>query len=308
MGHSRQNGDLAPLSGGRLAEDTHSTPEKIWLGPRTGSLWVYDWTLLPPGSGSRTPEGVSSGSGGKELGVQRDSARQAGPSFSPSSPLSSLQLKVTLGKEYDPGHPQQEPQHQGFPAGSRGEWGLYKKGSGGDDGENKFRILQVNYSQHIIFYLENFSDSFQLLELYAREPDTSPELKNEFVEICQKYGVVKENVIDLTKVDTDLNSKEEQLIPDGLFPPGFTAQQEQPLPAPSLLCIVRFLRPGVLNAYFCHVYTCKYNMQLLPEESAEWFKLDNLRVPSLLPPPDGSHHSHLAQYVRGQEAQPAGSL
>uniref|UniRef100_A0A8B9WJ66 Lipocalin/cytosolic fatty-acid binding domain-containing protein n=1 Tax=Bos mutus grunniens TaxID=30521 RepID=A0A8B9WJ66_BOSMU len=36
------------------------------------------------------------------------------------------------------------------------------------DGENKFRILQVNYSQHIIFYLENFSDSFQLLELYGR--------------------------------------------------------------------------------------------------------------------------------------------
>lgn len=46
--------------------------------------------------------------------------------------------------------------------------------------------------------------------------------------------------------------------------------QEQPLPASSLLCIVRFLRSGVLNAYFCHVYTCKYNMQLLPEESAEY--------------------------------------
>ena len=37
-----------------------------------------------------------------------------------------------------------------------------------DDGNNKFRILQVNYSHHIIFYLENFSDSFQLLELYSR--------------------------------------------------------------------------------------------------------------------------------------------
>ena len=78
---------------------------------------------------------MSSGSGGKELGVQRDSARQAGPSFSTSSPLSSLPLKVTPGKEYDPGHPQQEPQHQGFPAGSGGEWGLYKKGSGGGQGE-----------------------------------------------------------------------------------------------------------------------------------------------------------------------------
>ena len=78
---------------------------------------------------------MSSGSGGKELGVQRDSAWQAGPSFSTSSPLSSLPLKVTPGKEYDPGHPQQEPQHQGFPAGSGGEQGLYKKGSGGGQGQ-----------------------------------------------------------------------------------------------------------------------------------------------------------------------------
>ncbi|XP_027406043.1 major allergen Equ c 1-like [Bos indicus x Bos taurus] len=87
---------------------------------------------------------------------------------------------------------------------STGEDGVYTVSY---DGENKFRILQVNYSQHIIFYLENFSDSFKLLELYAREPDTSPELKNEFVEICQKYGVVKENVIDLTKVDRCLQAR-----------------------------------------------------------------------------------------------------
>ncbi|XP_068830775.1 major allergen Equ c 1-like [Capricornis sumatraensis] len=65
----------------------------------------------------------------------------------------------------------------------------------------KINFAYFRVVNHIIFYLENFSDSFQLLELYAREPDTSPELKNEFVEICQKYGIVKENVIDLTKVD-----------------------------------------------------------------------------------------------------------
>ena len=135
MGRRGQNEELASLSAGCLAEDTHSAAEKIRLGPRTGSLWVCDRTLLPPGSGSRTPEGVSGGGGGKELGVQRDSARQAVPSFSRSSPLSSLPLKVTPGKEYDPGHPQQEPQHQGFPAGSGGERGLYKKGSGGGQGQ-----------------------------------------------------------------------------------------------------------------------------------------------------------------------------
>uniref|UniRef100_A0A8C6FYH9 Lipocalin/cytosolic fatty-acid binding domain-containing protein n=1 Tax=Moschus moschiferus TaxID=68415 RepID=A0A8C6FYH9_MOSMO len=83
---------------------------------------------------------------------------------------------------------------------STGEDGVYTVTY---DGNNKFRILQVNYSHHIIFYLENFSDSFQLLELYGRvfHADTSPELKNEFVEICQKYGIVKENIIDLTEVD-----------------------------------------------------------------------------------------------------------
>nr|XP_020731239.1 major allergen Equ c 1-like [Odocoileus virginianus texanus] len=85
---------------------------------------------------------------------------------------------------------------------------LVSDSTGGDgvytvsyDGENVFRILEVDYSHHIMFYLENFSDSYKLLELYAREPDTSPELKSRFVEICQKYGVVKENVIDLTKAD-----------------------------------------------------------------------------------------------------------
>ncbi|KAM9700393.1 major allergen Equ c 1-like isoform 2-T2 [Dama dama] len=79
---------------------------------------------------------------------------------------------------------------------STGEDGVYTVRY---DGKNIFRILEVNYSHHIIFYLENFSDSYKLLELYAREPDTSPELKHKFVEICQKYGVVKENVIDLTQ-------------------------------------------------------------------------------------------------------------
>ncbi|XDC50886.1 hypothetical protein R6Z07M_002068 [Ovis aries] len=59
MGRRGQNEDLASLSEGRLAEDTHSAAEKIRLGPRTGSLWVCDRTLLPPGPGSRTPEGVS---------------------------------------------------------------------------------------------------------------------------------------------------------------------------------------------------------------------------------------------------------
>ena len=37
-----------------------------------------------------------------------------------------------------------------------------------DDGKNIFRILEVDYSHHIMFYLENFSNSYKLLELYGR--------------------------------------------------------------------------------------------------------------------------------------------
>lgn len=38
-----------------------------------------------------------------------------------------------------------------------------------DDEDNKFRILQTNYTEYIIFYLMNVNnnESFQLLELYG---------------------------------------------------------------------------------------------------------------------------------------------
>nr|XP_001490299.3 major allergen Equ c 1 [Equus caballus] len=71
------------------------------------------------------------------------------------------------------------------------------------DGYNVFRISEFGDSTYIIVYLANFNKDrpYQVLEFYAREPDVSPELKNEFVEIAQKRGIVKENIIDLTKID-----------------------------------------------------------------------------------------------------------
>uniref|UniRef100_A0A8C3X723 Lipocalin/cytosolic fatty-acid binding domain-containing protein n=1 Tax=Catagonus wagneri TaxID=51154 RepID=A0A8C3X723_9CETA len=70
------------------------------------------------------------------------------------------------------------------------------------DGDNKFRILEVNYSDYIILHLVNVNGNktFQLMELYGRKPDVRPELKNKFVEICQRYGIIKENILDLTKI------------------------------------------------------------------------------------------------------------
>uniref|UniRef100_A0A4X1V5R7 Uncharacterized protein n=1 Tax=Sus scrofa TaxID=9823 RepID=A0A4X1V5R7_PIG len=35
----------------------------------------------------------------------------------------------------------------------------------------------------------------------GRKPDVEPKLKDKFVEICQQYGIIKENIIDLTKID-----------------------------------------------------------------------------------------------------------
>lgn len=34
----------------------------------------------------------------------------------------------------------------------------------------------------------------------AREPDVSLKLKEKFVKYCQEHGIVKENILDLTKV------------------------------------------------------------------------------------------------------------
>lgn len=34
----------------------------------------------------------------------------------------------------------------------------------------------------------------------GRKPDVEPKLKDKFVEICQQYGIIKENIIDLTKI------------------------------------------------------------------------------------------------------------
>ncbi|KAM5260596.1 allergen Fel d 4-like [Hipposideros larvatus] len=35
----------------------------------------------------------------------------------------------------------------------------------------------------------------------AREPDVSEEMKTRFQEVCQEYGIPKENILDLTEVD-----------------------------------------------------------------------------------------------------------
>nr|XP_012416668.1 PREDICTED: allergen Fel d 4-like [Odobenus rosmarus divergens] len=76
------------------------------------------------------------------------------------------------------------------------------------DGYNLFSIVETDYTDYIMFHLVNFKEEqpFQLIELYAREPDVSEEVKKRFVKYCQRYGIVKENIFDLTEVDRCLQA------------------------------------------------------------------------------------------------------
>ncbi|XP_052573591.1 major urinary protein 4-like [Peromyscus californicus insignis] len=69
------------------------------------------------------------------------------------------------------------------------------------DGYNKFTILGTDYDGYIIFHLRNVNngETFQLMELYGRKQDLSSKIKEKFVELCKKHGIVEENILDLTE-------------------------------------------------------------------------------------------------------------
>ncbi|XP_001489495.1 major allergen Equ c 1-like [Equus przewalskii] len=71
------------------------------------------------------------------------------------------------------------------------------------DGYNVFRINEFVNSDYIIIQLVNFRKNrpYQKLDFFAREPDVSPELKEEFVKIAQRQGIFEEKIFDLTQTD-----------------------------------------------------------------------------------------------------------
>uniref|UniRef100_A0A8C5YNN2 Lipocalin/cytosolic fatty-acid binding domain-containing protein n=1 Tax=Marmota marmota marmota TaxID=9994 RepID=A0A8C5YNN2_MARMA len=77
------------------------------------------------------------------------------------------------------------------------------------DGHNIFKVLETDYCNYIIFYLinENNGNTFQLMQLYGQAPDMSSELKKKFVKFCKKYGIVKEDISDLTTVDRCIQAR-----------------------------------------------------------------------------------------------------
>ncbi|XP_073907342.1 major urinary protein 5-like isoform X1 [Castor canadensis] len=80
------------------------------------------------------------------------------------------------------------------------------------DGFNIFTVADVVYDKYIVFYLVNVNneETFQLVELYGREPDVSSEIKEKVVKFCEEHGIVKENILDLTKVDRCLQARDGQ--------------------------------------------------------------------------------------------------
>ncbi|XP_071073154.1 lipocalin Can f 6.0101-like [Dasypus novemcinctus] len=77
-------------------------------------------------------------------------------------------------------------------------------------GINKFHILETDYEKYIFYTLTNYYEGtqFKLMELYARKKNLSQKIKERFEKLCQENGIVKENILDLTKVDRCLEARE----------------------------------------------------------------------------------------------------
>nr|XP_013001317.1 allergen Fel d 4-like [Cavia porcellus] len=80
------------------------------------------------------------------------------------------------------------------------------------EGYNVFRLVETDYTNYIILQLRNFKaeGSFQLLQLYGREPDVSGEIKTKFEDFCHKNGIGEGNIIDMTTVDRCLQARGEK--------------------------------------------------------------------------------------------------
>uniref|UniRef100_G1Q721 Lipocalin/cytosolic fatty-acid binding domain-containing protein n=1 Tax=Myotis lucifugus TaxID=59463 RepID=G1Q721_MYOLU len=77
------------------------------------------------------------------------------------------------------------------------------------DGYNTFHITEAVYGDYLILYLSNVKndEEAQVMEFYARKPNVSPKLKERFRKLCQKNGITKKNILDLTKVDRCLQAR-----------------------------------------------------------------------------------------------------
>ncbi|XP_043837579.1 major urinary protein-like [Dromiciops gliroides] len=71
------------------------------------------------------------------------------------------------------------------------------------EGENIVYMEEANAESFVIFCTYNFQNGTEtkMLELYGRSKIMNENVKGLFKDICKKYGVEKDNVIDMTKED-----------------------------------------------------------------------------------------------------------
>ncbi|XP_032979858.1 allergen Fel d 4-like [Rhinolophus ferrumequinum] len=77
------------------------------------------------------------------------------------------------------------------------------------EGHIIFSIIEAVYGEYAICHTVIFKNEkiTQVMELFGHEPDLSQTIKTRFEEICQQYGIPKENILDLTKVDRCLQAR-----------------------------------------------------------------------------------------------------
>ncbi|XP_036605769.1 trichosurin-like [Trichosurus vulpecula] len=70
------------------------------------------------------------------------------------------------------------------------------------DGDNNFSVQSTD-SQHVIFITYNTKGEEVTVwgELYGRTPDLSDEIKKKFEEICENFGIRKDQIRDLSNDD-----------------------------------------------------------------------------------------------------------
>ncbi|KAM5331420.1 allergen Fel d 4-like isoform 1-T1 [Glossophaga mutica] len=77
------------------------------------------------------------------------------------------------------------------------------------DGYTRVQLPEVVYNDYILIYILNFDNEkiTQVIKIDARTPDVSPQVKKRFEEFCQRHGIPKENVLDLTNADPCLQAR-----------------------------------------------------------------------------------------------------
>ncbi|XP_072489111.1 major urinary protein-like [Notamacropus eugenii] len=76
------------------------------------------------------------------------------------------------------------------------------------DGENVFTIQSMD-SNHLMFILYNTKDGEVTVwgELYGRTPNLPNQTKRKFEKICERFGIKKNQIIDVSKADRCENLK-----------------------------------------------------------------------------------------------------